>query len=58
MSTISNEITLARLELNATVPDFEAQTTIGIIRLSEWAKDKWVILFSHPADFTPVCTSG
>lgn len=57
MSTISNEITLARLELNATVPDFEAQTTIGIIRLSEWAKDKWVILFSHPADFTPVCTS-
>lgn len=57
MSTISNEVTLARLELNAPVPDFEAQTTMGFIRLSEWAKDKWVILFSHPADFTPVCTS-
>lgn len=57
MSTISNEITLARLELNAPVPDFEAQTTMGFIRLSEWAKNKWVILFSHPADFTPVCTS-
>ena len=46
-----------RLELNAPVPDFEAKTTHGTIRLSEWEKDKWVILFSHPADFTPVCTT-
>lgn len=46
-----------RLELNGPAPDFEANTTHGKIRLSEWEKDKWVILFSHPADFTPVCTT-
>ena len=45
------------LQLNAPVPDFEAKTTHGTIRLSEWNPDKWVILFSHPADFTPVCTT-
>ena len=38
-------------------PDFEAQTTIGKIKLSDYAKGKWVVLFSHPADFTPVCTT-
>lgn len=46
-----------RLELNGPVPDFEANTTHGPLRLSEWQKDRWVILFSHPADFTPVCTT-
>jgi peroxiredoxin (alkyl hydroperoxide reductase subunit C) len=46
-----------RLQLNGPVPDFVANTTHGPLKLSEWSKGKWVILFSHPADFTPVCTT-
>jgi peroxiredoxin (alkyl hydroperoxide reductase subunit C) len=46
-----------RLELNGPAPDFEANSTHGPIKLSTWQKDRWVILFSHPADFTPVCTT-
>ncbi|TLP82825.1 peroxiredoxin [Maribacter sp. ACAM166] len=38
-------------------PDFEAVTTKGKIKMSDFAKDKWILLFSHPADFTPVCTT-
>lgn len=46
-----------RIELNGPAPDFEANSTQGMLRLSEYAKGNWVILFSHPADFTPVCTT-
>lgn len=45
------------LRLGDTAPDFEQNSSIGRISFYDWAGDSWVVLFSHPADFTPVCTT-
>ncbi|NND34400.1 MAG: peroxiredoxin [Saprospiraceae bacterium] len=55
MDTEMNVRTMPRIGDKA--PDFEAVTTTGRLKFSDYAKDKWLILFSHPADFTPVCTT-
>ncbi len=55
---MSTETTTRLPRINEPAPDFHAKSTHGMIRLSDYtSKGKWVLLFSHPADFTPVCTT-
>lgn len=53
----TDHIPYAMPRIGDLAPDFTAVTTFGNLTFSDWAKDSWVVLFSHPADFTPVCTT-
>ena len=54
---MENETTYSMPRIGDKAPDFEASTTTGPLRFSAYNQDSWVVMFSHPADFTPVCTT-
>ncbi|HRY31453.1 MAG TPA: peroxiredoxin [Bacteroidales bacterium] len=54
---MEQETMISMPRIGDVAPDFKAMTTKGMVQFSEFAKDKWIVLFSHPADFTPVCTT-
>lgn len=56
-NTIENKEVFTMPRIGDDAPNFEAVTTKGKINLQDFAKDKWIVMFSHPADFTPVCTT-